>query len=208
MLVIDVASGVWPAKAVLHLHARLSQNKNHKQPLKDVNMVTTYIKTIIQFIIRFHDNYCSVWPTNTHVSGSGKLRKWIKQTRYVPISEAHKRRTHLSMIKRRVVRVFRKQEHVYEVDQYAGSTFGLRRSVSNPLIDHHEHQVAKQKQQKEKLWDQHKNQTAELAKVPVEKEKNNNQGETRIRTWGCEGNTELIWNTQNTCASETHATKG
>lgn len=138
-------------------------------------MVTTYIKTIIQFILRFHDNYCSVWPTNTHVSGSGKLRKWIKQTRYVPISEAHKRRTHLSMIKRRVVRVFRKQEHVYEVDQYAGSTFGLRRSVSNPLIDHHEHQVAKQKQHKEKLWDQHKNQTAELAKVPVEKEKKKQQ---------------------------------
>lgn len=138
-------------------------------------MVTTYIKTIIHFIIRFHDNYCSVWPTNTHVLGSGKLRKCIKQTRYVPFSEAHKRRTHLSLIKWRVVRVFRKQEHVYEVDQYAGSTFGLRRSVSNPLIDHHEHQVAKQKQHEEKLWDQHKNQTAELAKVPVEKEKTQQQ---------------------------------
>lgn len=52
--------------------------------------------------------------------------------------------THLSCIERWVVRVVSEEEHVYEVDKYTGSDFGLGRRVGDPLEDHHEHQVAKQ----------------------------------------------------------------
>jgi len=59
------------------------------------------------------------------------------------------------------------------VDQYTGSLLGVCRSVGNPLKNHHEHQVAKETQHEEQLWDQHKEHAAELTKVPEEKNNNN-----------------------------------
>lgn len=76
--------------------------------------------------------------------------------------------THLSCIEWWVFRVVCEEEHVYEVDEYTGSDFGLGGSVGDPLEDHHEHQVAKQTHHEEQLRDQHKEHTPYLAKVPGE----------------------------------------
>lgn len=77
-------------------------------------------------------------------------------------------KTHLTLIQRRVFWIVCEQEHVYEVDQYTGSHFGLSRRVGDPFEDHHENKVAEQTQHEEQLRDQHKEYTADLAKVPTE----------------------------------------
>lgn len=82
----------------------------------------------------------------------------------------NKQSTHLSLVKWLVVGILREEEHVYKVDEYAGSVFGHGRSVDNPLKDHHENQVAKQTQHEHQLWDQHKEQIPYLAKVPADKQ--------------------------------------
>lgn len=74
--------------------------------------------------------------------------------------------THLSSIELWVAGVVCEEEHVYEVDEYTGSYFGLVGSVDNPLEDDHKHQVSKQTQHEEQLRDQHEEHTAYLAKVP------------------------------------------
>lgn len=74
--------------------------------------------------------------------------------------------TYLPWIERWVVGVVCEEEHVYEVDEYTGSDFGLSGSVGDPLEDHHKHQVSKQTHHEEQLRDQHEEHTAYLAKVP------------------------------------------
>lgn len=77
----------------------------------------------------------------------------------------YERYTYLSFIQWWVLSVFRKEEHIYEVDKYAGSKFRLGRGVDNPLKDHHKHQVAKETQHEDQLRNQHAKYTAYLAKV-------------------------------------------
>lgn len=76
--------------------------------------------------------------------------------------------TNLSLVELWVVGVVCEEEHVYKVDQYTGSYFGLGRSVGNPLEDHHEHQVTKERHHEDQLWDEHEEHTADLTKVPGE----------------------------------------
>lgn len=61
--------------------------------------------------------------------------------------------THLSCIEWWVLRVVWEEEHVYEVDKYTGSLLGLGRAVGDPFEDHHEDQVAKQRDHEEQLRD-------------------------------------------------------
>lgn len=77
--------------------------------------------------------------------------------------------THLTRVQLGVLWVVCEQEHVYEVDQYAGSDSGLSRCVDDPFKDHHEDKVPEEAQHEEQLWDQHKEDAADLAKVPEEK---------------------------------------
>ena len=56
------------------------------------------------------------------------------------------KRTHLSCVEWWVLRVICEEEHVNEVDEYTGSGFRLGGRVGNPLEDHHEDQVAKQRE--------------------------------------------------------------
>lgn len=95
---------------------------------------------------------------------------------WVAFREMTKHYTHLSSIELWVAGVVCEEEHVYEVDEYTGSYFGLVGSVDNPLEDDHKHQVSKQTQHEEQLRDQHEEHTAYLAKVP---EKSQTKGEGR-----------------------------
>lgn len=89
--------------------------------------------------------------------------------------------THLSCIQWWILSVFRKEEHVYEVDKYAGSKFGLGRGVDDPFEDHHKDQVAKETQHEDQLRNQHAKYAAYLAKVARNKhEKERHEGKVRI----------------------------
>lgn len=69
------------------------------------------------------------------------------------------------------------------MDKYTGSLLGLGGAVGDPLEDHHEDQVAKQRDHEEQLRDKHKEHTSDLAKVPGEN--NNNKGKQRNKNvWG------------------------
>lgn len=79
--------------------------------------------------------------------------------------------THLSCIKLWVFWVVHEEDHAYEVEEDTWCNFGLGRSEGDPLVDHHKHQVAKQTQHEEQLWDQHEEHFAYLPKVPGENTK-------------------------------------
>lgn len=76
--------------------------------------------------------------------------------------------THLTRVQWWVIWVGCEQEHVYEVDQYAGGHSGLIGSVNDPFEDHQEHEVAEETQHEEQLRDQHEEYAAGFAKVPAE----------------------------------------
>lgn len=90
--------------------------------------------------------------------------------------------THLSFIQLWILFVFCEEEHVYEVDKYAGSTFRLGRSVDDPFEDHHKHQIAKETQHEDQLRDQHEKYAAYLAKVPRNKREKQHEIKVRINT--------------------------
>lgn len=93
----------------------------------------------------------------------------------------YERYTHLSFIQLRILSVFCKEEHVYEVDKDAGSRFRLGRGVGDPFEDHHKHQVAKETQHEDQLRNQHTEYAAYLAKVARNKhEKERHEGKVRI----------------------------
>lgn len=92
--------------------------------------------------------------------------------------------TDLSVIKRWIVGVVCEEEHVNEVDEYTWCNFGLGGSVGNPLVDHHKHQVAKETEHEEQLWDQHKEHFARLAKVPGENNKQQRHVKARENKYG------------------------
>lgn len=73
--------------------------------------------------------------------------------------------THLSCEKLWVFSTLCEEEHVYEVNEDAGSELGIGRCVRNPLIDHQEHQVAKEADHEDELRDEHKEDFVDLAKV-------------------------------------------
>lgn len=87
--------------------------------------------------------------------------------------------THLSFIQLWILFVFCEEEHVYEVDKYAGSNFRLGRGVDDPFEDHHKYQIAKETQHEDQLRDQHEKYTAYLAKVP--RNKHEKQHEIKVR---------------------------
>lgn len=60
------------------------------------------------------------------------------------------------------------------MDEYTGGSLGLVGCIGEPLEDHHEHQVTEQTHHEEQLWDQHKEHTAHLAKVPADNNNNKN----------------------------------
>lgn len=51
------------------------------------------------------------------------------------------------------------------MNEDAGSKLGISRRVRNPLVDHQEHQVAKQADHEDELRDEHKEDFVDLAKV-------------------------------------------
>lgn len=59
------------------------------------------------------------------------------------------------------------EEHVYEVDEDAWGPSGVRSRKKQPLVENHEHQVAKQTQQEQELRDKYQVQAVRLPKVPV-----------------------------------------
>lgn len=73
--------------------------------------------------------------------------------------------THLSCEELWVFSTLCEEEHVYEVNEDAGSKFGIGRRVHDPLVDHQEHQVAKQAYHEDELRDEHKEDFVGLAKV-------------------------------------------
>lgn len=87
--------------------------------------------------------------------------------------------THLPCIQWWILIIFCEEEHVYEVDKYAGSKFRLGRGVDDPFEDHHKHQIAKETQHEDQLRDQHKKYTAYLAEVP--RNKHEKEGKVRIK---------------------------
>lgn len=109
---------------------------------------------------------------------------WLKFTDKMSVNELtweHERYTHLSFVQWWILSVFRKEEHVYEVDEYAGSKLRLGRGVGDPFEDHHKHQVAKETQHEDQLRNQHAKYTAELAKVARKThEKGRLEGKVRI----------------------------
>ena len=76
------------------------------------------------------------------------------------------------------------------MDEYTGSEFGVSGSIGNPLEDHHEHEVPEQRHHEEQLWDQHKEHTADLAKVPGEREGGVETEERGGGGGGCQDETE------------------
>ena len=82
------------------------------------------------------------------------------------VKKAFTQLTHLSLIERRIARVFSEHEHVYEVDENAGCLVGVGRSVGQPLKNHHEYQISEQTQHEHQLRDQHQKYRAELFEVP------------------------------------------
>lgn len=73
--------------------------------------------------------------------------------------------THLSCEELWVISTLSEEEHVYEVNEDAGSKFGIGRRVGNPLVDHQEHQVAEQADHEDEFGDEHKEDFVDLAKV-------------------------------------------
>lgn len=51
------------------------------------------------------------------------------------------------------------------MNEDAGSKFGIGSRVRNPLVDHQEHQVAKEADHEDELRDEHKKDFVDLAKV-------------------------------------------
>lgn len=90
--------------------------------------------------------------------------------------------THLSFIQLWILIVFCEEEHVYEVDKYAGSNFRLGRGVDDPFEDHHKYQIAKETQHEDQLRDQHEKYTAYLAKVPRNKHEKQHEIKVMINT--------------------------
>lgn len=73
--------------------------------------------------------------------------------------------THLSCEELWVFCTLCEQEHVYEMNEDAGSKFRIGGRVRNPLVDHQEHQVAKQADHEDELRDEHKEDFVDLTKV-------------------------------------------
>lgn len=88
---------------------------------------------------------------------------------------------YLSFIKKSVLLVFGKQEHVYEVDQNAGCLVGVGRCVHHPLKNHHEHQVSKQAQHEHQLRYQDQKYGAILLKVPGHKREQERESHTNLK---------------------------
>ena len=57
------------------------------------------------------------------------------------------------------------EEHVDEVDEDAGSQAGVRGPEGQPLVEDHEHQVAKETQQEEQLREEHQEHVVALPEV-------------------------------------------
>lgn len=64
------------------------------------------------------------------------------------------------------------EEHVYEVDEDAWGLSGVLSREDQPLVDDHEHQIAKQTQQEQELREKYQVQVVFLPKVPVFVDKN------------------------------------
>lgn len=59
------------------------------------------------------------------------------------------------------------EEHVYKVDEDARSLSGVLRREDQPLVQYHEHEVAKQTQQEQELREKYQVQVVLFPKVPV-----------------------------------------
>ena len=59
------------------------------------------------------------------------------------------------------------EEHVYKVDEDAGGLLGVLSREGQPLVQYHEHQVAKQTQQEQDFGKKYQVQVVFLPKVPV-----------------------------------------
>lgn len=59
------------------------------------------------------------------------------------------------------------EEHVNKVDEHARSVSGVFGSEDDPLVQNHEHEVAKQTKQEQQLWEKNQVQAVPLSKVPV-----------------------------------------
>lgn len=64
------------------------------------------------------------------------------------------------------------EEHIYKVDEDAGGMSGVLSRENQPLVEYHEHQVAKQAQQEQELRKKHQVQVVLFPKVPVFVDKN------------------------------------
>lgn len=61
------------------------------------------------------------------------------------------------------------EEHIYEVDEDARGLSGVLSRESQPLVQYHEHKVAKQTEQKQDLREEYQVDVVLLPEVPVEK---------------------------------------
>lgn len=74
--------------------------------------------------------------------------------------------SHLSWVER-LYCVTLHEEHVYEVDEDARGLSGVVGREDQPLVEYHEHQVAKEAQQEQELREKYQVQVVLLPKVPV-----------------------------------------
>lgn len=59
------------------------------------------------------------------------------------------------------------EEHVYEVNEDARCSCGILRREDEPFVDYHEHQVAEQTQEEQKLGEKYQVQVVLFPEVPV-----------------------------------------
>lgn len=69
------------------------------------------------------------------------------------------------------------KEHVYEMNEDARSVSGVLRRKDEPLVHNHEHEVAKQTQEEQQLWEEYQEQVVSLPKVP------GSNGKQQDQTW-------------------------
>lgn len=74
------------------------------------------------------------------------------------------------------------KEHVYEMNEDAWSMSGVLRRKDQPLVHNHEHEVAKQTQEEQQLWEKYQEQVVSLPKVP-----GSNGKQQADQTWTLKG---------------------